>query len=109
MAYKQHDGYRMHGRITRCDPPHVLSYTWPDETGHESEVCFELTAQGNAVLLVLTHRRISTHRILPSVSAGWHTHSGILSDQLDGLESRSLWTKHQRLQAGYAPRIGAYS
>ena len=40
--------------VTRCDPPRVLSYTW----GEHSEVTFELSPQGDDVLLVLTHRRL---------------------------------------------------
>jgi uncharacterized protein YndB with AHSA1/START domain len=107
QAYKQYDGYQMHGRVTRCEPPRLLSYTWPDETGHESEVCFELTARGNEVLLVLTHRRIGNHKMLLSVSGGWHTHIGILMDQLNGVEPRPFWTTHERLQAEYNTRIGA--
>lgn len=104
--YKQYDGYRMQGRVTSCEPPRRLSFTWPDDTGHESEVCFELTARGNDVLLVLEHRRIGTHKMLLGDSAGWHAHIGILTDQLNGVEPRPFWTTHERLLAEYVRRIG---
>ncbi len=52
--YKEYEGAGFQGRVTRCDPPRVLSYTW----GDHSEVTFELTPEGENVLLVLTHRRL---------------------------------------------------
>ena len=40
------------GTITRCDPPNVFAHTW--EFGeYASEVSYELTEQGDQVLLVL--------------------------------------------------------
>src|SRR5918994_1998641 len=51
-------GFTTYGHITRCDPPRVLSYTWDEQSGVASEVTFELTRQGEEVLLVLTHRRL---------------------------------------------------
>ena len=60
--YKEcEEGASVHGRITRCNPPRLLSYTWSEPAG-ESEVTFELTPQGEDVLLVLTHRRLGRPR-----------------------------------------------
>ena len=41
--YKKYEGAGIQGRVTRCDPPRVLSYTW----GEHSEVTFELSPQGD--------------------------------------------------------------
>jgi uncharacterized protein YndB with AHSA1/START domain len=100
---KYADGVTIHGRVTRCDPPRVLSYTW----GEASEVTFELTPQGEAVLLVLTHRRLGDRATMLSVAGGWHTHLGILIDHLNGREPRPFWSTHSRLEAEYDKRLPA--
>lgn len=106
--YKAAAGYRMRGRITRCEPPRLLSYTW-DETvsvgpSMNSEVSFELSPRGADVLLVLTHRRLASAETLLSVCAGWHSHLGILTDQINGVEPRPFWSTHARLEAEYQRR-----
>ena len=35
-----------HGRVTSCDPPRLLSFTWPEAEGEDSEVTFELSPSG---------------------------------------------------------------
>src|SRR5262245_13036581 len=57
--YKQYEGMKSNGQVTRCDPPHVLSFTWGEEPGDESEVTFELSDLQGEVLMVLTHRRLA--------------------------------------------------
>lgn len=49
---KYRNGHRMKARITRCEPPHVLAYTWGAREDALSEVVFELSEQGAEVLLV---------------------------------------------------------
>ncbi|HEY5972918.1 MAG TPA: SRPBCC family protein, partial [Pseudoxanthomonas sp.] len=49
---------RMHGRITACEPPRLLAYTWGEPSGENSEVRFELSADGDDVRLVLIHSRL---------------------------------------------------
>ena len=41
--YKEYEETGFEGRVTRCDPPRLLSYTW----GSGSEVTFELSPQGD--------------------------------------------------------------
>lgn len=101
--YKQYEnGASFTGQVTRCEPPSLLSHTWEDG----SEVTFELTPQGEDVLLVLTHRRL-TPGIMVSVAGGWHTHLGILVDHLNGRVPQPFWTAHARLEAEYERRIAA--
>jgi uncharacterized protein YndB with AHSA1/START domain len=104
---KYEDGASVHGRITRCDPPRLLSYTWSGEPGADSEVTFELTPQGEDVLLVLTHRRLGNRATMVSVAGGWHTHLGILIDHLEGREPRPFWSTYARLEAEYESRLPA--
>jgi uncharacterized protein YndB with AHSA1/START domain len=93
--------HHMHGRITACEPPHVLAHTW----GDASEVRFELTPRGQQVLLVVTHTRLPDADNVLSVSAGWHAHLGILRDRLEGREPAGFWATHTRLEAEYAARM----
>jgi uncharacterized protein YndB with AHSA1/START domain len=92
------------GRVTRCDPPRLLSYTWGSKP-NTSEVTFELTPQGKDVLLVITHRRIGDRGTMVSVASGWHAHLGILTDLLNGGEPRPFWTTKIRMEEEYGNRL----
>ena len=94
----------MHGRVVECRPQRLLTYIWGDSPD-SSQVTFELTPQGDEVLLVVTHRRIPDRDQLLSISAGWHTHLGILADRLAGREPAGFWATHTRLEAEYARRV----
>ena len=92
----------MTGKITRLDPPRLLSYTWGEKNMDDSEVTFELTPQADKVLLELTHRRIGDNRdMLLGLSAGWHTHLDILVDKLNGREPKPFWDTHMKLEQEY--------
>ena len=101
------DGFTTHGRVTRCEPPRLLSYTWDEESAVASEVTFELTPQGEDVRLVLTHRRLPDRATMLSVAGGWHAHLAILLDHLNGREPRPFWSTHSRLEAEYEKRLPA--
>jgi uncharacterized protein YndB with AHSA1/START domain len=55
---KHMGGHSSYGRVTRCDPPRLLSCTFGPESEDASEVTFELSPRGEDVLLRLTHRRL---------------------------------------------------
>lgn len=100
-------GHVMYGTITRCEPPHALSYTW-GEGPESSEVLFELfPADGGEVRLVVTQRRLRSLAGMANVSAGWHAHLGILLDRLEGREPRGFWSTHGRMEAEYTDRLAA--
>jgi uncharacterized protein YndB with AHSA1/START domain len=98
------DSCEVPGRVTQCDPPRLLSYTWGDGTD-ASEVTFELTPQGKDVLLVITHRRLGERTTMVSVASGWHTHVDILADRLSGRIPRAFWQTRARLQEQYRERL----
>lgn len=66
------------GRIVEYDPPRRLVLTWRNEfipemkaEGH-STLTYELTPQGSAVKLVLTHEMAAPNsRLIGAVSEGW--------------------------------------
>ena len=102
--YKQlENGVTLPGRVVRCDPPRLLTFTWAHP--ENSEVTFELTPKGDKVLLVVTHRRLSDRGGLISVSGGWHTHLDILVERLNGRTPRPFWSIHEKLAGQYAKRL----
>jgi uncharacterized protein YndB with AHSA1/START domain len=104
--YKHHeDGVGFKARITRCEPPQLLSHTWGGMDDAASEVTYELTQKGDKVLLVLTHRRLSGRAAMLSVSGGWHTHLDILATLLNDEAAPPFWSTFGRLEGEYEKRI----
>ena len=95
----------MTGRITQCEPMRLLSYTWGEESGADSEVTFELAAQGNDVQLVVTHRRLASREDMISVAGGWHAHLEILVEHLNGRTPPGFWSTHAKLEGEYQHRL----
>ncbi len=93
------------GKVTRYEPPNVLQHTWEFEN-ENSEVCYELSEEGEQVRLVLTHRRLETKDIVLSVSGGWHTHLNVLVDVLNGLTPRPFYKMQTQFEAEYLERLG---
>ena len=100
--YKDAACASMKGEVTACEKPRLLSYLWG---GEGSEVTFELMPSGDKVRLTLTHRRLPNRDFTISVAGGWHTHLGILADQLAGVPPRPFWSTHARLEQEYEGRI----
>jgi len=98
-------GVTFEGRVLRYEPPRVLSYTFGDE---ESQVTFELTPQGDQVLLVVTHRSTGDDiKEQFNYAGGWHTHLSILVALLEKKTPPKFWATHARLESYYrtvAPR-----
>lgn len=92
-------------RIMRCEPPHLLAFTWGAQNEPDSEVTFELAETGDKVRLVLTHRQIASAVSMRNFSSGWHIHLGILEDILASQPKRGFWSEFDRLEAEYGKRI----
>jgi|GEM_PF-58433 len=99
-------GHTNHGTVIACDPPHRLAWTWGHDADDRSEVDIVLRAEGDAVRLQLTHRRLS-ERDLPDVSGGWHTHLDILDARLSGRPVGDFWKAWTAHAARYAARFAA--
>jgi uncharacterized protein YndB with AHSA1/START domain len=102
---EQEDSCSVAGRVTRCDPPRFLSYTWGSDRD-ASEVTFELSARGEQVLLVITHRRLKNREMAVKVASGWHTHLELLCDHFNDREPRQFWTTKTRLESEYREQVG---
>ena len=105
--FEKYEGMVSPGRVIRCEPPHVLSFMWGEESGDESEVTFELSERDDKVQLVLTHRQLRNRQEMVSGASGWHVHVGVLIDQLNGRAPQPFWAAIDRLEAEYERRIPA--
>ena len=92
------------GTVTRCEPPRLLEHTW-EFADENSLVCYELSEQDDKVLLVLTHRRLETPKIVFDVSGGWHTHLNILEDVLAQRPLRPFYRMVEQYEAEYPERL----
>jgi uncharacterized protein YndB with AHSA1/START domain len=99
--YKKYEGIKSNGKVIKCEPPNLLSFSWEEMSGGESEVTFELSETGKEVLMVITHRRLRNRGEMVGVAAGWHVHVGILIDKLNRRDPRPFWSTHERLEAEY--------
>lgn len=95
------DEHVVKGTITACDPPFLLSYTWPMGENELSEVCFQLAEKGEKVQLQITHSRLTQADQKLSVAGGWHTHLEILLAQLESRTPPPFWSTHTKLEAQY--------
>lgn len=95
--------HRMRSRIIEANPPHRLAFTW----GEKGEVSLELRPQGDQVLLIVTHRRITDRAMTLMVGAGWHMHLDILAARLRGTRTEPFWDGWLRLKDEYDGRLPA--
>ena len=92
---------RMQCRVTECDPPRRVSFTW----SNSGDVTFELEPRGTGVLLTVIHRRLPDRSTLLKVSAGWHMHLDILVARAGDAEPPPFWSGWTRLHDEYGARL----
>lgn len=95
--------HRMQCQVTELDPPRKLAITW----GSTGGVSFELTPEGDEVLLTVIHRRVSDRATLLNVSAGWHMHLDILVARMTDRQTPTFWDGWSRLKQDYDQRLPA--
>jgi uncharacterized protein YndB with AHSA1/START domain len=101
--WQSFEGFRNEIRCLCIEPPRllVLGFTEGERT---SELTFELTEQGDKVLLVLKQSPVLKPDDLSNYGSGWHTHLDTLQDQLEGVKPRAFWTNFAKRQKEYAGR-----
>lgn len=93
-------GHTFTGKVLKCAPPHLLSFTW----GDQSEVTFNLSESEipGKVLLKLTHEKLSDSKANTiSVLTGWHTHLEILITNLNEQVHDGFWARQTELEKIY--------
>lgn len=101
-------GHEARGVVTAWDPPWRLAHTWED--GDEaSEVAFELQPDGDAVRLVVVHRRLDTRAAVVAVAAGWDAHLGLLAATLAGAPRPPYWRAFAASEAQHAAAFAGRS
>ena len=95
--------HRMQSRVIEADEPRKLVIAW-NNTGN---VTFELEAQGEAVLLTLTHGGFQNRSSLVGHSAGWHAHLDVLEALAFEREAKSFWPNWKALRGEYDERLPA--
>ncbi|HUP98267.1 MAG TPA: SRPBCC family protein [Usitatibacter sp.] len=104
--YEKYGGeMAMKSRVTVCEPPQLLAYTFGGDDGSSSEVRFELTRRGDKVHLLLTHTRLKDREGMLSVSGGWHAHLDILVALMEARDPPKFWRSHAKLEQEYERRI----
>jgi uncharacterized protein YndB with AHSA1/START domain len=94
---------RMQSRITECEPPHKLAFTWQGS----GDVTFELEPKGSKVLLTVIHRRLPDRATMLRVAPGWHSHLDVLVARASDQEPEPFWDGWLRLKDEYERRLPA--
>jgi uncharacterized protein YndB with AHSA1/START domain len=94
-------GHRETGRVTACEPPRLLAFTWQDG-GTASHVAFELAPVAGGTRLVLTHSRLDLPDDFVPAAAGWHAHLDMLEARVAGRVPGSFWDRHESLERDYS-------
>jgi uncharacterized protein YndB with AHSA1/START domain len=94
-------GHEWSCTVTEYDPPRRLAFKMEGD----SEVLFELTPQGDKVLLTLTHRKLASRDAMVNVSGGWHTHLTVLADKAYGRVPPAFWDLWRSIDGQYDKRI----
>jgi uncharacterized protein YndB with AHSA1/START domain len=101
------NGHLAHGEVLRCEPPHLLTFTWLEGHGPASEVTIALTESGAQVRLVLTHGLVTDPGEIIGLAGGWHAHLDFLLDRLNGDEPPPFWPVYVAIDAAYRERFAA--
>ena len=93
--------HRMQSRITECEPPRRLSFSW--QNSGEVTIALDDLVDGK-VLLTLTHRRLPDGARL-NIAAGWHAHLDLLVASVTGAQKGPFWDGWKRLRDAYERRL----
>lgn len=89
------------------EPPTRLAYTFGEmKLGADkaTEVEFLLKAQGEQVLLTLTHRKLPDRAYMLGISGGWHAHLDVLEYHLRNQTPPGYWDIWRKYEGVYDKR-----
>ncbi len=97
---RRRDAPNISGVVSRCDPPHSLSYWWTDARTL-SNVTFELEIVSAQVRFLLTHGGLPLQRAAES-AASWHAQRALVQAVLQGHRPAAYAEAVTRVFAHYA-------
>jgi uncharacterized protein YndB with AHSA1/START domain/cell division protein FtsB len=102
MPERQDHGAQIHGTISFLEPLRTLSHSWNDDASKlQSNVCFQVSTDGDQTTLVVTHSQLPQDR-LHEIMAGWHTHLDILKARLTEAMPPSFRKRYREVLQTYA-------
>ena len=102
--YAEYKGTKWHEQVLRFEPPGLLVTTF--QGGKNGTVTYELTAQGDHTLMVLTHSGIQSGTGAQDFGSGWTSHLTVLQEKLAGRTFPDFWALHARSRAAVAKELG---
>ena len=102
--YAQYKGTVWCEKVLRFEPPGLLVTTF--QGGKNGSVTYELTAQGEHTLLVLTHSGIQSGTGALDFGSGWTSHLTVLQEKLAGRSVPDFWALHARSREAVAKVLG---
>ena len=94
------EGARTHGLILVLEPPSTLEYEWRFSGEAESILRYDLIADGDETVLMLTHRSLGlTHA--RGYGAGWHAYLDALDACLSGGPAIDWGTRYAAVRTQY--------
>ena len=102
--YAQFKGTKWQEQVLRFEPPGLLVTTF--QGGKNGTVTYELTAQGDHTLLVLTHSGIQSGTGARDFGSGWTSHLTVLQEKLAGRAVPDFWALHARSREAVAKELG---
>jgi uncharacterized protein YndB with AHSA1/START domain len=82
--------FEIDGVVTALEPPHLLTWAWPQPDGSESSVTFRLERDGDGCRLTLIEAGLLAEQGAGN-AAGWHAHLAAIDDACDGV--RTPWSR----------------
>ena len=95
------------GEILRCEPPHLLEYSWPESAAQAgSIVMWEITPTSSGSRLVLTHF-LPARADVADYASGWHWHLDGIAASIAG--NATVWQDNvwRGLKQAYEERFSA--
>ncbi|WP_400162053.1 SRPBCC domain-containing protein [Brevibacillus sp. TJ4] len=88
------------GAITQVNPPTLIEYTWNSPDAGQSVVRWDLSAEGEGCLLILSHTFLGAYD-LPRMQAGWHVHLEMLDGALADNPIAFPWNRWEEYHDKY--------
>jgi uncharacterized protein YndB with AHSA1/START domain len=102
--YRHYVGHSWEERITRCDPPRLLAFTW--ENGEAGEVTVELSEEGPKTRLILVHAGLRGRDDALDFGGGWHSHLAALERRIRDEGVADFWALHAEAERKVEQALG---